>query len=57
MISIETIRAQLARKKIDALIVTRNNMFLGQDIRDDENKIRALCGFSGSAGTLLIMAD
>lgn len=39
----------------DALIVFRNNQFLGQDILEEENRISALTGFNGSAGTLVIM--
>ncbi len=39
----------------DALIVFRNNQFLGQDILDEENRILELTNFSGSAGTLVIM--
>ena len=38
----------------DAMLVFRNNHFLGQDILDTENQISALTGFDGSAGTLLI---
>jgi len=38
----------------DALIIFRNNQFLGQDILDEENLILSLTGFSGSAGTLII---
>lgn len=41
--------------KTDALLVFRNNQFLGQDILQEENAIFDLCGFSGSAGTLVIM--
>ena len=32
-------------------------MFIGQDVLDEENKIKELCGFSGSAGTLVVFAD
>ncbi len=38
----------------DAIIIFRNNHFLGQDILEQENQILALTGFSGSAGTLII---
>ena len=32
-------------------------MFIGQDLLDDENPLRALTGFSGSAGTLVVTPD
>ncbi len=38
----------------DAVIIFRNNQFLGQDILKEENQILKLTGFSGSAGTLVI---
>lgn len=38
----------------DAVLIFRNNQFLGQDILDSENQILKLTGFSGSAGTLVI---
>lgn len=47
----------IKEKGYDAFIVTRNNMFLGQDILPEENKLRALTGFSGSAGNLLVFPD
>lgn len=37
----------------DAYILTRGNMFLGQDVLPAENKLREITGFSGSAGTLI----
>lgn len=52
--NINEIKAYLTEKKYDALLITRNNQFLGQDILDDENKIKALTGFKGSAGSLII---
>jgi len=48
---------KLKKHKLDAFIVPRNNMFLDQDVRDDENIIYQLTGFSGSAGTLLILPE
>ncbi len=51
------IKKKLAKQKLDALIITRNNMFLGQDILPDENRLRQLTGFTGSAGRLLVRPD
>ena len=48
------IQNYLSQSGYDAYILTRNNMFLGQDILPEENKILALSGFSGSAGNLII---
>ena len=53
--TIEDLQQQLIKRKLDAYIVTRNNMFLGQDVLDEENKVLELCGFSGSAGTLFVL--
>lgn len=41
-------------KENQAVIVCRNNMFLGEDILSAENKILELTGFTGSAGLLFI---
>lgn len=47
----------LIKNDVDAYIITRNNMFLGQDVLDEENKIKELTGFSGSAGNLIAFRD
>lgn len=57
MITISEIQKQLISLNFDAYIVTRNNLFLGQDILDKENKIFELTGFNGSAGNLIIFRD
>jgi len=54
---LSNLQKKLKKHKLDAFIIPRNNMFLGQDIREDENIIYQLTGFSGSAGTLLIMPE
>ena len=51
---LDEIRTVLVRKKLDAYILTRNNMFTGQDILPEENRLQTLTGFTGSAGRLLI---
>ena len=38
----------------DAVIIFRNNQFIGQDVLNEENKILELTGFDGSAGTLVV---
>ena len=57
MTTIAEIQKQLTTLNFDAYIVTRNNLFLGQDILDNENKIFELTGFDGSAGNLIIFRD
>lgn len=52
MMSIQEIQRKM---ETDAIIVFRNNQFLGQDVLAEENQILNLCGFSGSAGTMVIM--
>ncbi len=48
------IQHHLAEKKHDVRLITRNNLFLGQDTLERENLILTLTGFSGSAGTLIV---
>lgn len=55
--TLNDLQTQLKAHKLDAYIITRNNMFLGQDILDSENKIQELTNFSGSAGSLIVFAD
>jgi len=43
----------ISKHGYDAYILTRGNMFLGQDILPEENKLCEITGFSGSAGTLI----
>lgn len=47
----------LKKHKIDAYLVDHNNMFFGQDILPEENAILKLTGFSGSAGSLLVLQN
>ncbi|MBE6444766.1 MAG: M24 family metallopeptidase [Alphaproteobacteria bacterium] len=55
--TISELQKQITKNNWNAYIVTRNNMFIGQDVLEEENKIKELCGFSGSAGTLLITPE
>ena len=57
MTIIAEIQKQLISTNFDAYIVTRNNLFIGQDILEAENKILELTGFDGSAGNLIIFKD
>ena len=51
------IRTYLKKHKIDAYFLPRNNMFLEEDILEEENEIFSLTGFSGSAASLVICQD
>ncbi len=55
--TINDIQNYLKTKEFDAYIITRNNMFIGQDVLDEENKIKELTGFTGSAGTLIVFQN
>ena len=41
-------------KETEACFMTRDNMFLGEDVLDTENKILEISGFTGSNGSMLI---
>ena len=57
MIKTESLIHTMKQNKIDGYLLPRNNMFISEDIHPAENKIMKLCGFSGSAGTLLIIRE
>ncbi|MBR1949140.1 MAG: aminopeptidase P family protein [Alphaproteobacteria bacterium] len=57
MTTIAEIQKQLTASNFDGYIVTRNNLFLGQDILSEENKIYSLTGFDGSSGNLIIFRN
>lgn len=55
--NITQLQQQIKKLKLDALIVTRNNHFLEEDILPEENLLQKLTGFSGSAGRLLLLPE
>ena len=55
--TLKELQTAVKKSKLNAYIVTRSNMFIGQDLLDGENPLRALTGFSGSAGTLVVTPD
>lgn len=57
MTTLSELQKHLINNKFDAYIITRNNIFLGQDILEEENKIKQLSGFSGSAGNMIVFRD
>lgn len=48
------LQKKLKKSKYDAYLISRNNIFIDQDIRDDENALMQLTNFTGSAGSLII---
>lgn len=54
---LKTLQHKISELKLDAFFIPRNNLFLGQDILWEENKLMELTGFTGSAGSLLVLAD
>ena len=56
--TISDLQKELIKHKWDAYIITRGNMFLSQEATlKEENKLYEICGFSGSAGTLIVFKD
>lgn len=55
--SLELLQEKLKKNNLDALYIPKNNMFLGQDILEEENNIFKLTGFSGSAAELIVTYD
>lgn len=43
--NLDEIKQYLTEKNYDAVLITRNNHFLGQDVLETENRILALTGF------------
>ena len=53
----ETIREKMINHGLDAYVVSHGNRFIGQDILPQEHKIQKMCGFTGSAGILVVVKD
>lgn len=51
---LQEIREKMKYNGIEAYVITHGNRFIGQDISDNENKLKALCGFTGSAGIAVV---
>lgn len=54
--NLSEIQKKIQSQGTEAYLVSYENRFIGQDILPHEHKIRHLCGFSGSAGALLVTA-
>ncbi|MEL7044190.1 MAG: aminopeptidase P family N-terminal domain-containing protein, partial [Pseudomonadota bacterium] len=51
------LRAELARRGVDALVVPRADEYLGEYIPAHNERLRWLSGFTGSAGAVVVTAD
>ena len=54
---IREIRKKMQTAGVEAYVVSHGNRFLGQDVLPQEHKLKALCGFTGSAGIAVITQD
>ena len=54
---IQEIREKMKQNGVEAYVVAHGNRFIGQDILESEHKLKALCGFSGSAGIAAVTVD
>ena len=44
-------------KKLDALLVPRADMYSGEEVPEDEERLKYITNFSGSAGYAIISAN
>ena len=56
-LTLSCLQQQVKDRGLNALIVTRNNRFLEEDIQPEEFLLRHLTDFSGSAGRLLVLPE
>lgn len=56
-LTLSNLQQQVKKRGLNALIITRNNRFLEEDILPEENLLQHLTGFSGSAGRLLVLPE
>src|SRR3981189_2081036 len=54
---IATLRAELARRGLDGFIVPRAGRFQNEYVPPSDERLSWLTGFSGSAGTAIVLAD
>lgn len=55
--TLQELQKKVKKSGLDALYVPMSNMFIGQDLVEEENNVFKLTGFSGSAGELVVMPD
>ena len=50
------LRAELAKQRLDGLIIGREDMFQGEEVPPGDERLAYISGFTGSAGFALITA-
>ena len=55
--NLAAVRAELAKRGVDALVVPRADEYLGEYIPAHNERLRWLSGFTGSAGSVVVTAD
>ena len=53
---LERLRAELAKQRLDGLIIGREDMFQGEEVPLGDERLGYVSGFTGSAGFALITA-
>ena len=51
------LRANLAKEGLDGVVVWRDDMFMGEEVRPCDERLAMISGFTGSAGYAVILAD
>ena len=54
---LQALRAQMAERRLGALVVPRADQYLGEYLPPHHERLRWLSGFTGSAGMLLVLPD
>ena len=54
---IEKLREYLKRQKLDAVLITRTDSFLGEHYPPESKELETATGFSGSAGMAIVTSD
>ena len=53
---VKALRARLAKRKLDGLIVPREDEYQGEYVPAANERLKYISGFGGSAGTAIILA-
>ena len=51
------LRARLAEEGLDGVVIWRDDMFMGEEVRPCDERLAMISGFTGSAGYAVILAD
>jgi Xaa-Pro aminopeptidase len=56
-ITLKSLQKTLKEKNFDGALINLNNLFLTEDVLEEENRIQALTGFSGSYAVLFVAPE